>query len=110
MIPNLVTEHNKHLLFLSFWSEESGNSLCEYLCLRVSHKTAVKVAAGAIQPHLKVSTRGGSGSKLAHAVAGRINVFAGCCTEGLTQFLAKWTSPQESSQHSGWLPSEPMGK
>ena len=70
----------------------------------------VKVAAGAIQPHLKVSTRGGSGSKLAHAVAGRINVFAGCCTEGLTQFLATWTSPQESSQHSGWLPSEPMGK
>ena len=48
MTPNLVTEHNKHLLFLRFWSEESGDSLCEYLCLRVSHKIAVKVAAGGI--------------------------------------------------------------
>lgn len=54
--------------------------------------------------------RGGSGSKLAHVVAGRINFLAGGRTEGLTQFLAPWTSPQESSQHSGWLPSEPTSK
>ena len=70
----------------------------------------LSMAAGAIQPHLEVSMRGGSGSKLAHAVAGRINFLAGGCPEGLTQFLAPWTSPQESSQHSGWLPSEPTSK
>lgn len=117
-IPNKpgLKGNNNHLSSHSFWGQESRCGFTEGLWLKVSRAT---LSTGA-SVSFKHATSRGHNSKLTHMAVGRIPFLMGyglrtsvppsLLPGGLPQSFAIWASPQGSSQHGVWLPSEQARK
>lgn len=86
-------------------SQESEYRLAECLWLKVYHRTAIKVATGAVS-----SSEGSTGENLLLCLfmcwQEEEELTCWLLVKGLLQVLAMWVSLQGSLKHGSWLPSE----